>query len=172
MNRKALAFHEAGHAVVARLLSIQIIEATISPRPEVFIGNVETQPAASWARGKEAICRALERDIQVSCAGEIAQKIYRPQSLRPHQARQDCENMFMAAATYSRLNRFLTGSIDALVERLRKQTVRLVRENWPKVERVAAALLERGELTQAEIDAAMAGRRIDRGEPQDARDLA
>ena len=44
-----------------------------------------------------------------------------------------------------------------LVHRLHEPTVSLIRENWDKVERVAAAFLKHGELTQAEIDAVMTG---------------
>jgi hypothetical protein len=43
-----------------------------------------------------------------------------------------------------------------LLNRLWKATDELIVENWSKVERVAAAFLEHGELTQADTDAAIA----------------
>ena len=42
-----------------------------------------------------------------------------------------------------------------LVHRLHESTVSLIRENWDKVERVAAAFLKNAELSQAEIDVLM-----------------
>jgi hypothetical protein len=168
-DRTVRAFHEAGHAVVARLLGVQITEAIVRFRPVRYF-HVQTRSAGHVARGTPDFRKGLEADIQVSLAGHIAQKVHRPQSYREHQTADDVQAAGQAAIRYClepgngehedgkcfRFEGKLPPEATELLSRLHKPTVKLITENWPKVERVAGAFLERSELTQADIDAIMA----------------
>jgi ATP-dependent Zn protease len=166
-NHKTRAFHEAGHAVAARLLGVEIAEAVVRFRPNPYF-HVQTRSAGDRASGTPGFRKGLEADIQVALAGHIAQKIHRPQSYREYQAVDDMQNAGQAAIRHClepgngedgksfRFEGELPPEAADLVSRLHKPTVKLITENWSKVERVAAALLAHGELTQAEIDTAMA----------------
>jgi len=156
-DRRTRAFHEAGHIVAARLLGVEIAEVAVRFGPNPGF-HVQTRSAGDQARG------GLEADIQVALAGGIAQQIHRPQSYREFQVADDRQNAANAAARHClepgngedgknfRAEGDLPQEGIDLVNRLHRPTVKLIRENWLKVERVAAALLEREEITQADID--------------------
>jgi cell division protease FtsH len=163
-NRRIAAYHEAGHAVCARLLGVTIVEAKGKGKRL----HVLSRSAGHDARGMPDFRRGLESDIQVSLAGAIAQQLYSPQSYDESQVQDDLQNAGQAAIRHCleigngelgdafRFEGELPEAAEKLVQQLYEPTINLIKENWHKVERVAAAFLEHGELTQAEIDAVMA----------------
>jgi hypothetical protein len=67
-NRKATAYHEAGHAVIARIFSMPVKYATIKPTSD-SAGHVSINAVAHKMRGKEA----QENSIVVDFAGALAE---------------------------------------------------------------------------------------------------
>jgi len=165
--KKVVAYHEAGHAVAARLLGVTITETKVRLKRDEPSIHVQTRSAGDAARGTPAFRKGLEADIQVALAGGIAQQCYSPQSYHEDQMEDDGQNAAAAATrhclesgngelgTVFRFEGKIPPEAADLVHRLHEPTVSLIRENWDKVERVATAFLKRGELTQAEIDAVM-----------------
>jgi len=165
--RQAVAYHEAGHAVAARLLDVTIIEAKVRLKRDEPSIHVQTRSAGDAARGTPGFRKGLEADIQVALAGGIAQQLYSPRSYHESQVEDDRQAAASAAIRHClepgngelgsafRFEGKVPPEAADLVHRLHETTVSLIRENWHKVERVAAAFLKHGELTQADIDAVM-----------------
>jgi hypothetical protein len=77
---RSKAFHEAGHAVVARALGIAVNYVTISSTGPGNQGGAETHSAA-WDAGNAdlpAQLAAIEKDLNVSLAGPMAEHRHRP----------------------------------------------------------------------------------------------
>jgi hypothetical protein len=165
--RRAVAYHEAGHAVAARLLDVTITETKFSLERDEPSIHVQTRSAGDAARGTPGFRKGLEADIQVALAGGIAQQLYSPQSY--HESQVEDDNQAAASAAIRHCLEPSNGEMGSafhfegkvpaeaadLLNRLHEATVNLIRENWHKVERVAAAFLKHSELTQADIDAVM-----------------
>jgi hypothetical protein len=125
---KAIAFHEAGHAVVALALGSKVRVVEIGPRPHAHCAHrTETNKAITALAGDLAEQRACpwspwdaEVDFRVAC---------------------DTAEHLAPAAPAEALERFLD------------QARALLDRHWREVEAVAAALLGRGKLTGKEIDA-------------------
>ena len=176
--QKTVAYHEAGHAVVARLLGVEIKHAFGSSgggrRPiqgGSAHGNVTTHSARHLARGTPAYRQALKTDILICLAGIAAQWHYRPQSTKWTNETGEWESDKLQAYALATLHCFEPGDgttdwcpddapwppeVQALVSTSLAEVTKMVVDNWPKVERVAALLLKHGDATQADIDAAMA----------------
>ena len=77
-GKKAIAHHEAGHAVVARVLRIGVSYATLMPKQSE--AGVLTHSALYHAPTDEPLAQVAgaENDIKVLFAGAIAQQLYRP----------------------------------------------------------------------------------------------
>ena len=78
--QKIVAHHEAGHAVIARLLGVGIRQAFGRGRKPLGddAGNVITESASFKAKGTPYYREALRIDLMIAQAGMIAQLIYRP----------------------------------------------------------------------------------------------
>jgi len=122
MDREVLAWHEAGHAVVASLLSCEV-------------KTVSLRPPSCWARGDglEGACIAL--------AGPLAEM-----RRFGHNTAQHWANGWSGDAANAR-ERY-DGHLGEAIRR----TDHLLRCNWQWVELVADALLKCGSLSGAEVE--------------------
>ena len=170
---KETAYHEAGHAVIARVLGIEVYLATI--RPDKFYAG-QVNHAAAWPINKEDEVAEEDREeewlqrmetaedrAKLALAGPLAEMKYRPTLNGEYFAEfEDLDNV----AKYLQIASGFTfevlvpgkplqqnGLASRLWERLQADTADLVELYWPSIERVAEALLIQEELGQEEIDA-------------------
>lgn len=130
-SAESIAYHEAGHAIVALACGFTVRSVSITPAAELRILS------SSW--------RPLTREAaMVALAGNIAQARACPGTRGGEGV--DQQIAYKAA-------RFVHWSPPRLLARLHVRTRRLLDQRWHYVELIAAALLERGRLTGEEIDA-------------------
>jgi hypothetical protein len=159
MRRERLAFHEAGHAVIAYHLKAEIRYVTIVPdcssRGHLAHGDLFCAPGLGSDQAN------LERAIKISLAGPLAAARFHPRSF--HRRYTDYDHA-------SGLARYLAGS-EGEREFLRyqeRQTRELIDFYWNEIERVARALLERDHLSGAKVkDIIEAPRRLEREDRAD-----
>ena len=168
---KETAYHEAGHAVIARVLGIEVHLATIRPN-EFYDGQVTHE--ASWpeletgTEDREEEWRqrmeTAENRAILALAGPIAEMKYQP-TLNGKDFVD--ENDLLNVATYLRLAGGFTfevlvpgkplqqdnGEASRLWDALQRDTADLIELHWSSIERVAEALLIHEELGQEQIDA-------------------
>jgi hypothetical protein len=142
----AVALHEAGHAVVARLLDLEVTKVS---------AGADAGVRTRW----QVTEGSLQRVILVDLAGQLAEL----HGLR-ERWQTDERNALSRALRIVLLRRGLrdeqlTDEMRAeaaeLVEQLRAEAETLVTVNWPAIGRVAFALADHP-LTQAEVDALLA----------------
>jgi ATP-dependent Zn protease len=139
----ATAYHEAGHAVVCHRLGIRVKRITIVPsdtnagmctHDNILRG---INPAFD---GSDRCRMRLERLIKVSLAGQAAQRIWRPRSIRRYHSRSD----FRLAAELA-LRVCGTGSVaTAYLRWLSLSTEQMLRSSRPLVETLASDLVQHG----------------------------
>jgi len=156
-QRRATAYHEAGHAVIGEALGVHMKTTSIVPG-EGFDGQVRFRRVlrASDLDGSGNGDRTrlrIERQIMVSYAGEAAQRRHRPRSVRPHHYQSD----YQIIADLLRSLWAPGPSADAFAKWLALRTAEMVALHWPQIKRVAAALMERGSLSGEEVREAMWG---------------
>jgi ATP-dependent Zn protease len=177
-NDEVRAYHEAGHAVIARVLGVGVVYITLFPSDETNNGGAQTWSAAWLARATgdaAALTRGFETDAKVSLAGPYAQIKHRPNTNMKRASRDewdsDLGNAKSCAATMVWLQDHadeagMTLSAEQATEalrifqRLQDEARALVEEHWPSVERVAKALLKYRALQGGEVDDLIGGRPI------------
>ena len=137
-----VAFHEAGHAVMATLQYLPIHEVTIDPHGD-SLGHaardmfymMENDAIDSGIEDWEQL--RVEANARVALAGEIAQRIHDPDSEDPEHAAMDQHHF------YDLLIRLISNEDEraARARLLRLQTEHLLRAHWDAVARVASLLL-------------------------------
>jgi ATP-dependent Zn protease len=137
MRRERIAFHEAGHAVVAYRLGIEVEFVTILPthhsaghvtHGDLFCGGADSDRAA------------LERAIKINLAGPMAEALFYPR-YRRRRGSQDYVCAFGLA-------RYLAGwGAQEIIRCQERETKKLLNLYWNDVKHVAQALLEYDELT-------------------------
>jgi hypothetical protein len=179
-GKKAKAHHEAGHAVIARVLGVEVSYAAM------LNTNVETHSALYLTKNSSAAAQIVgaEKDIKILLAGALAQCHYRPMTRGRMQKAANSggweDDISTASRLVAQILYFQTGrtlselmsdpnpeaalkalgqsdAAETLWERLWQETKALVNEHWPAIERVAAAMLERRALNQSDIDALIRG---------------
>jgi hypothetical protein len=171
-KKEAIAHHEAGHAVIARVLDIPVSYATLDALDGA--GVVVTTPRTTHLAPDDL--ETPERYAIVALAGPQAQHHYRPMSREAQNRacdggwRVDRANATSLLAmlvlrqhgkpaepgSYVELDGPETEEFDRLFSRTTQRTADLVEENWPAIQRVAAAMLSRPALTESDIDALIA----------------
>lgn len=162
VSKKSRAYHEAGHAVIARLGRIEIDNVSIIPTMDrdgsALLGAVTwTETREEWFLDKHAA------KIKALLAGGIAQeRAGFDVGVGDMQDGFDIEHL-AGAWTNPWLDDededgcvFLTIAEAARVKRLKKQTEALVTRHWPSIKRVAEALSRRRVLYQDDVDTLMA----------------
>jgi ATP-dependent Zn protease len=150
----ATAYHEAGHAVVGLRLRVRIKTATIVPggdrlgevthgKETYLYDNLRYRADSVRTRGRG------EAEIIFCLSGLAAERRFRPRASSKG-ALGDHEH---AADLALLLNSDEVETTNAHIKYLSLRTDKLVADNWPQVEAVAQALLERRTLKVAEIAA-------------------
>ena len=156
----AVAFHEAGHAVIALAVGLGVERASADPADP----GVTTTVPADLPPGKRSVLKFVAR-IFVDLAGAAAEE--RAFGTADDEAqRPDEENALRRAAQLLRLARDIgdrrldvdeRATCERLVAAFRPTAAKLVAENWPAIEAVAAALaVADGPLSGDAIDALIA----------------
>jgi hypothetical protein len=170
--RRVKSFHEAGHAVIARVLEIQVSGVAMRPAGLDNTAGVETVPASWLARnsGTAEQVFACENDAIVAFAGMAAQARSHPDlsvKIDNPEFQGDIEN---ARRFVANIVRALSGERVLENERspplsgedlrrakvkfdeLLQRTYALVDEHWQAIQRVARALETHDRIDQAELD--------------------
>ncbi len=127
-ERARVAYHEAGHAVVAVYDGLGLRCARLAAEPGVFTNMALNRVA--WP--------CVEERVRFYLAGYAADKCFAPTLASRKNSAMDFEQALA-----------LVGK--ARLQRLSLETEREVAEHWSAVEAVAAALLEREVLSAGEI---------------------
>jgi len=183
--RRIKSFHEAGHAVVARILGVEVSSVTMRPTGSDNSAGVETVSASWLARNAKTSEQILgcENDALVALAGMAAQARSHPDLLvttdNPEfqadigNAQRMVANIVLLLGGTAVIEgerspplsgddlRMAKGKFDQLIQK----TYALVDEHWPAIARVAKALESRNRVNQEELDQLIerAQRRADAG---------
>ena len=175
-RRDLVAYHEAGHAVAARVLGVEIVAATMFGLEDTAAAGVLTY-SACYHGGADTAERivGLETDIRILAAGPIASELYGKCSRRRLRdaATDDIRKsqsmvveiaLLIAGKSLPQHHDGMTVELDgtaiesanAIYARLWTETKASLIEHWPKVERVAQALMTSDMLDQTQLDRIMA----------------
>lgn len=168
MARRIVAYHEAGHAVIARDLDARVDHFSMIDGEQK--ARTHSASYAAVKAGGDRV-RAAEIDAMVALAGEVAQVKHAPDTGRLTHS-EDQENAFNAVM-FSHFSAAglpipddgaevqLTDEIRRLAgERLTRITAEveeLVDHHWGAITRVAEALTVRDLLHETQLDALIAG---------------
>jgi len=160
MQRERKAYHEAGHAVAAYRLGVEVRSATILP--DHYSAGYVTHGDLFCGHTLGSDRAVLERAIKISLAGPLAEARFSPADLLwGTRGDYDCA---------LGLARYLAGSLGEheLLHFLERQTRALLDCYGGDVERVARALLEQDELSGATVKNIIeAPRRLEREDRED-----
>lgn len=156
----AVAFHEAGHAALNIHFDRDLVTVSIA-EDETSAGRVDVDSAGDDDL-KYEIDDSLgqvefERVIMTALAGEIAQSRYSPASVCPGGADGDWR---IVGRYLDELDAPTEEIRDAYVRLLRLRAASLVDNLWPRIERLAAALVERKTLSADDARQAFADPRM------------
>jgi cell division protease FtsH len=135
-----VAYHEAGHAVVALRLGYEVGKVSIVPRQGV-LGRAKVLPQSP-----------SPDDIRIDLAGPLAEALVNPFDEKIQLgSRSDWRNIRRSTREFVALG-FINGrEWDILIDELLRETRALVRRDRKAIASVAAALLERKTLTGDDI---------------------
>ena len=166
-ERRVTAYHEAGHALAAKLVSPEntVAKVTIIPSAKGAGGFCVNIPPEKMYYTK----RELEQQVIVHIAGRCAEEIiFGPENITTG-ASNDIEKatrvLKRLAAQYGMCkeigmldmrslgrNTSVAQACRQMIERLYKDTLHLLRDNRDKLEAIAGALLEKESLSEDDLD--------------------
>ena len=138
VDRRHLAYHEAGHAVINLVIGYKVEKATIRPRYSL-LGYVNWDGRTSDDKVDEAIAK-----IKSNLAGPLAEQLINPEQF---------DNLILngSRGDWQRVRKAARQIANGMIDRLILETRALVQEHRSAIERVANALLEHEVLTGKEI---------------------
>jgi ATP-dependent Zn protease len=149
LNKKRVtAYHEAGHAVIARVLTLATERATIRPSKGLAGHCIIFDPCAAfpseWLKRGHPDAEA-HAQIMTTMAGTEAEEelLDSPSTSNDGMDRSDIAARAEALTDCDWVK---------LEPRLRQMTRMLVRRHWARIERLAQALLEKTTLNYIQID--------------------
>jgi ATP-dependent Zn protease len=151
VNWEHIAYHEAGHAVIALVLGYKVGKVTIKPKP-FTLGNVEMEV------GEASSDRCVDRDaadIKIDLAGSLAERLVNHSPLNELIEQGSRGDWLSVRRTARQLNTQREAEI--LIVMLALETAALVQQHKEAIGRVAAALLERETLTGDDIKSLVTG---------------
>ena len=149
------AAHEAGHAVIARVLGLNAGKVTIVPdQTEETLGFSEVDdPRFSWQEGDGSKSKAANLFALHLYAGAEAERLICRTADAGDGVDRERATACLAWAGAVRGATFVGDDMfDRYEARLRKKAADLVRQHRYTIERVAAALLEKKTLTNGEVE--------------------
>jgi ATP-dependent Zn protease len=171
--QRRIAVHEAGHTAIARVLGMRVFHVALFPV------NLNSKNPGAWIERAEALApaddviariRGIEIDAKIAMAGPLAEELYRPPSRKSAlNWSSDAEQTKprLMEIVQLRANPHLTWKPNSefsaspteqeeykrLVKQFTLEVAALLDQHWPKVKRIATALLVRKVLYEDDIDA-------------------
>jgi hypothetical protein len=145
------AYHEAGHAVVARLLGIRVKHLTIIPDRDCIGGVLHEKIIRGVNPENEdspRTQRPIENSVRIALAGHIAQKSHSPRS--HYGAGADHEGTTRLALA---VNNGSTESAKAWLKWLKIGVTAMLKRYWNVVDAVAQELAEQKFLNSEQFEA-------------------
>jgi hypothetical protein len=141
----ATAYHEAGHAVAAYMLKIALRRKEVSIVPDNERGSDGStshlqvvSKEIEYDRSGKNFLRA-ERLVKMSLAGEIAQRRYKPRSMRSHHGHSDRDHAADLLSYFATSQEELQVWLKLLT--IRTENMFAPARVWRAVEKLAAALM-------------------------------
>jgi hypothetical protein len=160
--RRITSYHEAGHAVVARILGLSVESISMATAEGSQARSmIKTALSDAWSGSQTEKLKACEIDIKVALAGPIAQYRYRGRFDDSFDREAEGDRLQAIAYAGNHL-RLAAGQDDdpnysaALTARLAGETAVLIHAQWGSIQQVAEALTVRDFMDQAELDALIA----------------
>jgi ATP-dependent Zn protease len=156
-DTRTIAFHEAGHAVIAVKLDLEIEAVTIDPvkgsgHGEGFLGcTFVNDPLLSWRRGDGPRRPLMESYVVTLFAGCAAEGVL-------HGREQEVDGLDDAKAQYwlrqfppSRCGYIGDSVFERYVRKLKRRADELVKYHFAEIRTIAELLLERKKLRRNQI---------------------
>jgi hypothetical protein len=162
----AVAYHEAGHAVIARALGLEVISVTMTPLDLDYSAITYCQLATYFVIYADYATQlsAIEKDVIVKLAGPHAECRFRSLDFNAvtmmREAAWGCdlkEAKYLVKMSMELLPEDLRPEYDELFEEFSFKTEIMVNEHWSAIERVAHGLLKFSDLNQRGVDDLIAG---------------
>ncbi len=154
MSDKSTAYHEAAHAVIGRVLGLTCGQVSIITDDDSVGRAIIFDP---WVTVWDWEQRDRFRDARQAIRGTIIARMAGAEAevefFGQCQGDDDDDRREIASLMDSRYAEIPADNWEQYEARFRTQTRRLIRRHRGNIERVAAALLDRGKLQPDEIDA-------------------
>lgn len=152
LDRRAVAFHEAGHAVVAKCLGLSVLTVSIVENKDLR-GRV----AHDWFEAidyqdddDDAIHRQMEKKIMAALAGPAAEAIAAPETYhRDRHSGFGGGDFDVAEGLLERIHGLRVKIAAAHLQYLELAAKAWVEQHWKAIESVSTALLEKGTLDES-----------------------